>query len=155
MSKRAQRHQNVPDPSTFEPDSFTPQTGLKTLDTLGGPPNGFDEKQTEVWLTFVSLVTKARAVHESHRIPLELLVDAYVQYRETSHVLRVEGVFYTTSSSHTSGLKRKHPLVEVNRALRKQVIDLSDRLGICANTSTPPENSTGTELDVAAKYFSS
>ncbi len=154
MSKRAQRHHSTADAITFEPDSCTSHAGLKTIGALGGPPNGFDEKQTEVWLAFVSLVTKAGAVHESQRVPLELLVDAYVQYKETSRILRVEGIYYTTSSSHTSRLKRKHPLVDVNRALRKQVMELSDRLGICALTNVPPDGSIKREVDVAAKYFS-
>ncbi|MBO6689278.1 MAG: P27 family phage terminase small subunit [Henriciella sp.] len=147
MSKQARRRLNAA-------DSRTSDTDLKVIQTLDGPPNGFEKRRSEIWLYFERQVSKAGGIQQSKSVPLELLVDAYVQYEETSRILRVEGVYYTTSSSHTSGLKRKHPLVDVNSALRKQIIELLERLGICALTNASAENSGTSEVDAAAKYFS-
>ncbi|MEL7040492.1 MAG: P27 family phage terminase small subunit [Pseudomonadota bacterium] len=122
-------------------------------DLIGGPPADFDAAQSAVWTELAKLIVSADNIQPYHRLQFEMLCDAFIQYKETRRVLRAEGVCYNTSSKHMSGLKRKHPLVDVNQDLRKQVLELSGKFGISPATDNMRVVDAFEEDAAIAKYF--
>lgn len=124
------------------------------MSRLGYPPPEYSPHEVEAWAELASYVEGNKSLQPSHSLTFRLFVDALLEYRATSRILAEDGIHYVTSSNHSSALKRKHPLFDVHRELRKQLLEFADRFGI-ATTLSKDENCVSTcQDDVAAKYFS-
>lgn len=115
-------------------------------------PAHFNGRAKEAWKRIGPMLDRMGVLTQADGAALELLCDAYADYRDASEVIRVSGSTYTTTTQQGDTMYRPRPEVAMRNDAWRRVASMASEFGL--NPSSRSKVSASPEGDDdEARFF--
>ena len=117
------------------------------------PPHWLTRKGKAAWRNLAPLLSKLKVLTEADRKTLELLCDAYSEFRENRQVIIDQGPTYTTTTPTGDVMVRPRPEVAMYQDAFKRLFPLMQHFGMTPASRTKISTGEGVKADPAEEFL--